>query len=194
MGREFELKFRADAAVIAAIQEKYGTFTTISMETTYYDTMDLKLAFHRWTLRRRMENGVSVCTYKRPHKDGGRGEWEVEAANIMEGVMKLCQAGADWELMRATTGGLMEVCGARFTRLARQMEVPGGKIELALDQGVLIGKGRELPFWEVEVELKEGADEVAADFAKALAEEFGLVPEPKSKFVRAMALAMQASP
>ena len=104
--------------------------------------------------------------------------------------MKLCQNGADWELMRATAGGLVETCGARFTRLARQIDLPGGKVELALDRGVLIGKGKELPFWEVEVELKEGADQVAADFAEALAEEFGLVPEPKSKFVRAMALAM----
>ena len=190
MGREFELKFRTDAEVFKKIQTKYQDFTKISMETTYYDTSDLKLAFHHWTLRRRMENGVSVCTFKRPHKDGGRGEWEVEADSIMEGVMKLCQSGADWELMRATAGGLMETCGARFTRLAKQIEVPGGKVELALDQGVLIGKGKELPFWEVEVELKEGADEVASDFAKALAEEFRLTAEPKSKFVRAMALAM----
>ena len=190
MGREFELKFRTDAEVFKKIQTKYQDFTKISMETTYYDTSDLKLAFHHWTLRRRMENGVSVCTFKRPHKDGGRGEWEVEADSIMEGVMKLCQSGADWELMRATAGGLMETCGARFTRLAKQIEVPGGKVELALDQGVLIGKGKELPFWEVEVELKEGADEVASDFARALAEEFRLTAEPKSKFVRAMALAM----
>ena len=104
--------------------------------------------------------------------------------------MQLCQAGADWELMRISSGGLVETCGARFTRLARQIEVPGGKVELALDQGVLLGKGKELPFWEVEVELKEGSDEVAAVFAQALAAEFPLVPEPKSKFVRAMTLAM----
>ena len=190
MGREFELKFRADAAVIEKIREKYGDFTAISMETTYYDTFDLKLSMHHWTLRRRMENGVSVCTFKRPHADGGRGEWEVEAPGIMEGVMRLCKAGADWELMRVTSGGLMEVCGARFTRLAKTLEIPGGTVELALDRGVLLGKGREIPLAEVEVELKEGADEAAIAFAGALAEEFGLVREPKSKFVRAMALAM----
>lgn len=190
MGREFELKFRADAAVIQAIREKYQSFTPISMETTYYDTPDLKLAFHRWTLRRRLENGVSVCTFKRPREDGSRGEWEVEAPNIMDGVMKLCQNGADWELMRCTASGLIELCGARFTRLAATLEVPGGTVELALDQGVLLGRNRELPFAEVEVELKEGTDEAAVNFAKSLAEEFGLVPEAKSKFVRAMALAM----
>lgn len=190
MGREFELKFRADAAAIGAIREKYQTFTPISMETAYYDTPDLKLAFHRWTLRRRLENGVSVCTFKRPREDGSRGEWEVEAPNIMDGVMKLCQNGADWELMRCTASGLIELCGARFTRLAATLEVPGGTVELALDQGVLLGRNRELPFAEVEVELKEGTDEAAVNFAKSLAEEFGLVPEAKSKFVRAMALAM----
>ena len=190
MGREFELKFRADMSVIEKIREKYGCFTPISMETTYYDTIDLKLAMHHWTLRRRMENDVSVCTFKRPREDGSRAEWEVECPGITEGIMKLCQAGADWELMRVTAGGLMEVCSARFTRLARQLELPGGTVELALDQGVLMGRGKELPFAEVEVELKEGPDEVAAAFAKVLAEEFGLVPEPRSKFARAMALAM----
>ena len=190
MGREFELKFRADAAAIAAIREKYGCFTPISMETTYYDTFDLKLALHRWTLRRRMENDVSVCTFKRPHDNGGRGEWEVEAGSIMEGVMQLCQAGADWELMRCASGGLVEVCGARFTRLAKTLEVPGGTVELALDEGILLGRGKELPFAEVEVELKAGTDEAAVVFAKALAEEFSLTEEPRSKFVRAMTLAM----
>ena len=190
MGREFELKFRADAEKVAAIREKFQGFTPVSMETSYYDTEDLKLAFHRWTLRRRMENGVSVCTFKRPREDGSRAEWEVEAPSIMEGVMKLCQAGADWELMRITSGGLVETCGARFTRLASTLEIPGGKVELALDQGVLLGRGRELPFAEVEVELKEGSDETAIAFAKALAEEFDLTEEPKSKFLRAMTLAM----
>ena len=190
MGREFELKFRADVSVIEKIREKYGCFTSISMETTYYDTFDLKLAMHHWTLRRRMENGVSVCTFKRPHENGGRGEWEVEAPNIMEGVMRLCQSGADLELMRITAGGLQEVCGARFTRLAKQLEIPGGTVELALDRGVLTGRGKELPLAEVEVELKAGSDDAAIAFAKALADEFGLVSEPKSKFVRAMTLAM----
>ena len=190
MGREFELKFLADADTIGAMQKKYGDFTTISMETTYYDTFDLKLSMHHWTLRRRMENGTSVCTFKRPYKDGGRGEWEVEAPNIMEGIMALCQKGADWELMRVTSGGLTEVCGARFTRLAATLEIPGGKVELALDQGVLLGRNRELPFAEVEVELKEGSDDASLTFAKTLAGEFGLTEEPRSKFLRAMTLAM----
>ena len=191
MGREFELKYGADGEKLAAIREKYGAFTPISMETSYYDTFDMKLAFHQWTLRRRMENGVSVCTFKKPLEDGSRGEWEVQCGSIMTGVMELCQAGAPWELMRATAGGLTEVCGARFTRLAATLELPECTVELALDEGVLISRGRELSFAEVEVELKAGSEEAAVAFAKELAAEFGLQEEPRSKFVRAMALAMQ---
>ena len=37
MGREFELKYRADAGVLAAIQKKFGEFTALTMETAYYD-------------------------------------------------------------------------------------------------------------------------------------------------------------
>ena len=191
MGREFELKFRSDPSKIAAIKEKYGDFTTISMETTYYDTLDRKLSQRRCTLRRRMENEISVCTFKCPHKDGGRGEWEVEAADITEGIPKLCEAGAASELLFAAAGTLVEVCGARFTRLAAPLEVPGALVELALDQGVLLGGGKELPFAEVEVELKAGTDEAAIAFAKELAARFDLQPEAKSKFARAMALAME---
>lgn len=190
MGREYELKYRADGEKIAAIQRKYGVFTPISMETTYYDTPDLKLAFHHWTLRRRLENGVSVCTFKKPLDDGSRAEWEVECGSIMNGIMQLCQSGAPWELMRATAGGLMPLCGAKFTRLAKVMELEGCTVELALDRGVLTGRNRELPLAEVEVELKTGSEEAAAAFAERLAAEFALEPEPLSKFARAMALAM----
>jgi len=188
MGREFELKYRADAAQIGAIREKFGEFAAISMETVYYDTPDMKLAFHHRTLRRRMENGVSVCTFKQSMEDGSRAEWEVEADAIMPGVMKLCQQGAPAELMRATAGGLQQLCGARFTRLAKTIALENCTLELALDQGVLLAGGRESSLCEVEVELKNGTDALAVAFARALAEEFGLVPEPKSKFSRALAL------
>ena len=42
MGREFELKYRANPEQIVAIEKKYGDFTPISVETTYYDTYDMK--------------------------------------------------------------------------------------------------------------------------------------------------------
>lgn len=190
MGREFELKYRANPEQIAAIREKFACFTDISMETTYYDTFDMKLGMHHWTLRRRMENGVSVCTFKKPLEDGSKAEWEVQAPNIMEGIMNLCQNGAPWELMRCCAGGVQPICGAKFTRLAKTVTLDDCTVEIALDQGVLKGGNKEIPLCEVEVELKSGADAAAAAFAGALATQFGLVPEEKSKFARALRLAM----
>ena len=56
---------------------------------------------------------------------------------------------------------------------------------------MLLGGGRELPLCEIEVELKEGSEEAAAAFAMALAQEYGLRPETRSKIARALALAAE---
>ena len=188
MGREFELKYQAAPETIAAIHGKFGEFTRISMETTYYDTEDLALRERKWTLRQRLENGRAVCTVKTPLPDGSRGEWETENPDLAAGAAQMCKMGAPEEILNYVNRGVAPFCGAKFTRLAKTIVLPGGCVELALDEGILLGGGRELPFAEVEVELKDGGDSVALDFANALAQEFGLKKQPKSKLARAMAL------
>lgn len=189
MGREFELKFRADTHKIQEIQRKYGVFSSIQMETAYYDNPARDFALRKWTLRRRMENGASVCTLKTPLSDGSRGEWEVRADSIEAGVSELCKLDIPAGLENLAKDGLVQVCAARFFRLAKSISLEDGIVELALDEGCLLGGGRELPFAEVEVELKQGCDRCAVDFAAALALEFGLTPEKKSKYRRALELA-----
>lgn len=188
MGREFELKYQATPEMIQKIREKYRDFIPISMETVYYDTADFALRRRKWTLRRRLENGRAVCTVKTPLPDGSRGEWEVENGDILAALPDLCALGAPDALPELTAQGVVPFCGARFTRLAKTIQLADGTVELALDQGVLLGGGQELPFAEVEVELKEGSDDAAREFAAALATEFSLVAQPKSKLARAMAL------
>jgi inorganic triphosphatase YgiF len=189
MGREFELKFRADNAAHAALCRDYGEFHTITMETTYYDTPHRDLADRLITLRRRLENGVSVCTVKTPAKDGARGEWELPWENIETAVPKLCKLGCPEELLQLTTGGLVAICGARFIRKARTIILDSCTVELALDSGVLLGGNREEALNEVEVEVKSGSEAAGAAFARDLADRYGLVAEPKSKFRRALDLA-----
>ena len=182
MGREFELKFRADAAVITAIREKYGSFTTISMETTYYDTPDKLFSNRRCTLRTRLENGKCICTLKTPAKKG-RAEWEVEKCSIEEAAPELCKlAGLE------VPDSLVPVCGAKFTRQAATLTLQNATVELALDKGVLLGGGKELPLFEIEIEYKSGDEQEAEVFAFTLAKELGLSPENKSKFRRAIEL------
>ena len=188
MGREFELKYRAIEKILEAIREQYPHLRPIAMKTHYYDTPGGALSGRKWMLRRRMENGVSVCTLKTPLPNGARGEWEARWDDITTAPAELCKLGAPAELVSLTAGGLVEVCGARFTRLAGIIELPGAQAELALDRGVLTGGGREVPLCEVEVEHKSGAEEETVAFARELAARFGLEPEEKSKFRRALDL------
>lgn len=187
MATEFELKYRATEETIAAIntacKEPPAQYR---MQTTYYDTPSHSLSSHHITLRRRMENDISICTLKAP-ADLGRLEFELECDNIEEAIPKLCKlSGIDPTLLAE---GVAPVCGARFTRLARTINLPDATVELALDKGVLLGGGKELPLCEVEVELKAGAPSAAVAYAGQLALAYGLQPEKKSKFARAMALA-----
>lgn len=188
MGREFELKYAADEQTLADIEREYGGFRVIQMETTYYDDVGKNISRLHWTLRRRVENGVSVCTVKTALPDGARGEWETETENVSEALPQLIALGAPPELAQFAKKGLMPVCGARFTRRAALLMAGDGQVELALDNGVLLGGGRELPFCEVEVEKKLGSDESACGFADVLARRFHLKPQPKSKLARAIEL------
>lgn len=188
MGREYELKFRASARQMTAIMEEYGGFREIAMETTYYDTPDSRLAPLYWTLRRRMENGVSICTLKTPCEEGGRNEWEVECDDITAAIPELCKLGAPEELKELVCGGVEAVCSARFIRQAATIQLENAVVELSLDRGFLRGGARIVLLGEVEVELKEGSKEAVRDFAAKLAEKYWLIQELKSKYRRALEL------
>lgn len=190
MGMEFELKYFATPAVHQAIREAFPVdYQVYDMQTAYYDTWDRALARRRITLRRRMENGQAMCTVKTPISDYGRGEWECLCGDIGTAIVELCKLGAPQELMELTRSGVEPICGARFRRLAGSVALEDGAVEIALDQGVLTGGGREEPLCEVEVELKAGDPIQATSFAQALAWRFRLVPQTKSKFRRALDLA-----
>ena len=189
MGQEFELKYAASAEDLEVLKQRYPHLKPIVMETTYYDDPDAILSRMHWTLRRRMENRTCVCSLKTPAGELLRGEWEVECDDILEAIPMICAQGAPELLTEVTAGGVVSVCGARFTRLAGPIEVDGTLLELALDAGVFLGGGKEEFFTEVEVELKSGSEETAVAFGEALAKEMGLKTEHRSKVGRARALA-----
>ena len=190
MGVEFELKFRSAAHRQAALAECFpGPWQTYAMETTYYDTPDRILGSKAMTLRCRLENGEAICTVKTPEVDGARGEWDCRCDQIQKAIPVLCQLGAP-EFLKEL-GQLEVVCGARFTRRAVMVVTEDFTAELALDSGVLLGGGKEIPLCEAELELKSGDKDAMILYAQVLAHRFGLVPERKSKFRRAAELAQQ---
>ena len=190
MGSEFELKYKATPEILLAVSAAIsGEVQHFDMHTTYYDTVHRLLSGRHWTLRRRLENGVSICTFKAPGADGARREFEVECDDIMEGVSALCKLSRERVLAGFASTGLVEVCGAKFHRVAITVQLEGAVAEVALDQGVLLGGGKELPLCELEVEQKSGDRNAVIAFATALAARFDLTPEPMSKFRRAANLA-----
>lgn len=190
MGVEYERKFRATPEALRAIDAaSEGQRTVYRMQTTYYDTADEKLSRRFYTLRRRMENNTAVCTLKAPLEEGfGRGEWELPCEDIQKAIPELCKLGGPADLQELTAGGVIPVCGARFTRIAKTVELQNAAVELALDEGKLMGGGREMPLCEVEVELKSGDPARCDAYARQLAVAFDLKPEEQSKFRRAFAL------
>ncbi len=199
MGTELELKYAAaDRTVLDRIVARYtGPWQETAMESCYYDTEDGALQQRRWTLRRRREGGISVICVKTPGTaESGvpaRGEWEWRGDSVQEALPHLVAAGAPAELLAVTEGRtLAVVCGARFLRRAVRIQLEASELELAADNGVLCGGGREEPLCEVEAEHKSGDPAATAAFASDLARRFGLHPEPESKFRRALSLAEQS--
>lgn len=190
MGYEYERKYRADQKTLQKINSSLSEPAySFQMETTYYDTPDEALSKKKITLRRRFENGISVCTLKTPAAGVGRGEFQIEAESIEKAIPELCKLSGFAQLEMLIAGGLREVCGAKFTRIARKISFGSSVLELALDQGVLLGGEKNLPLYEVEVELISGDVADADLYGTLLANKFSLQEETKSKFRRAMALA-----
>ena len=189
MGIEFELKYTAKPESQDAVMNRIpGDWHPIQMETTYYDTPTGALSQKRYTLRHRLENGAHVCTIKTPLGEDARGEWETLCDRIETAIPELCKLGAPADLATLTAEGLIEVCGARFTRHACTTQFGEATVEIALDRGILFGGSREIPLCELEVELKSGPQQDAITFAKVLAKKYDLQPQPKSKFRRALDL------
>lgn len=189
MGVEFELKYRATPRELDRVRKALpGQEQQILMQTDYYDTPSGSLSARHYTLRRRRENETSVCTLKYPVEGLGRGEIELVCGELEDALPELCRESGLQDLPELLKEGLVQVCGARFTRIAKKVAWQGAVLELALDEGVLTGGGKEIPLCEVEVELKGGSPEAARSCGAFLQTAFSLEPEERSKFRRALAL------
>jgi len=188
MATEYELKFKATPQILRAVEGDYPCYwETVEMETAYYDTPSGALSARHYTLRRRLENGISVCTLKSPAGEA-RNEWEVRCDSIEEAVAHFPAMGCPAELEAIAREGLVHICGAKFTRRVKQLHFPEGSVELALDCGHLNGGGFLRPLCEIEIELKSGEKTACILLARELINRFGIQPEEKSKFARALAL------
>lgn len=192
MGKELEFKFSATEQLLEKLRSQVpGAQTLYQMQTTYYDTPDGALSQGHCTLRCRMENDYPICTFKTPVSETERGEFDVAGVTLPDALAQLAQQSGVQALTQMANA-LVPVCGAAFTRIAKEIIADGFTAELALDQGVLLGGGKEIPLCEAELEYKSGDEARFLTYARNFAAQYDLQTEKLSKFARAAALAKGA--
>ncbi len=194
-----------DAGGLAALDaaEKLSPYIRgskdIAMHATYYDTVDGDVLALRGGLRRREENGLSVCSLKLEVdvSDGKatREEYEVACDDIRQALELLPEAGAPRDVCEMLAGKELKVnCETEFDRRAFSLAVgtqgaaDAFEAELAFDEGVLRRDGREQEFREMELEHKDGSLDAFNAFALDIQDTAHLTPQPLSKLARAMSV------
>ncbi len=158
----------------------------LEMHTEYLDTLDGDAKKQGVTLRRRFENGESVIYAKCGKSSDGalsvRGEWSVKSGDIKNAARLLSDVGAPTSKLVGLS--LITVASVRFVRHECLMTpYDGFSFMLSYDDGYF---GENTRFCEVELELRQGSAGELVFFGEKLAEKFGLVPETRSKYARAI--------
>jgi inorganic triphosphatase YgiF len=175
------------------------------LENRYFDTPDGQLQQHRCALRLRQTLPHSATPGTSPatswiqtlktagHSQGGlsqRGEWETP----------VIQARLDREALRGTAWDALDPNDAWFSQLQPLFETrclrttwqvrrkDGTHIEVALDAGEVLARGRTAPFVELELESKSGAADTLFELAEELAKRVPVLPSNRSKAERGQAL------
>ncbi len=195
---EIEYKYRVPPALFdeIAADPALRDAADIRMEAEYFDTADRMLREARVTLRLRREtpegqHGSRICCVKLPSgRDEDetlalrcRQEYECEADSVEAALPVLLAQGMPPEPVRtAFSRGLTVSARVSYVRREALIKAEGASYTVCLDRGVL---GKE-PFSELEIEHKSGGFAVTAAAAAALSGRWGLEPETRSKYARAL--------
>jgi CHAD domain-containing protein len=164
-----------------------------ALEAAYYDTVDLRLARGRVTLRRRTGGTDAGWHVKLPAEAGARRELHSPVGRAAATPPKAVLEPVLGIVRRAP---VTQVATLRTRRLVTELVDAEGRVlaEVADDQvtGTALpagpGEAAVVTVWrEVEVELVDGDDAVLADVAEALLEAGALPADAPSKLSRVLA-------
>jgi len=215
--REIELKLKLRARDVAALRtrlNRLGTARSARIDSTYYDTLDHRLAAAQAALRlRSISRGRQrrwVQTVKTQLSEAAlcvRGEWErpapagqIDWASLAHSPLAQLLGGAAANGGADSGGGfeaLRPVFQTVFDRTAWDLELDGAHLEAVIDLGELRAQDRVEPICEAELELLAGPQEALLDVALQLAGAAGrhradlcLLPYGISKAARGYRLAL----
>jgi len=168
---------------------------------TYFDTAKSALRGAHAALRlRRAGRRWLQCFKTEPSPAAvllGRSEWELAArgGRLKVGAFPLeeIRAGSGIDLA-SLEEWLRPVFTTEFDRASVEQGMPGARIEVALDRGVIAAGLRQEPLREIEFELLEGDFLVLLERVRAIVAELGLALEVRSKAERGYRLAAGERP
>lgn len=175
-------------------------FLSRKMHTSFYDTSDFALENCGYMLRIRSDDRYSIATIKGQRHDMSdlseegviiRAQWSVVGDDPECAIRELVNVGAPGEVLECVGGKpVIEYCTAAFTRTLAVLHMDDGvRVEMAIDDGYLICGENKLRILELELELLFGSLQVLRSFSRSLTEAYGIVPDPSSKYRKALKLA-----
>lgn len=185
----------AATPVLAGVDSRSSRFSAI-----YFDTPTRELSRHGLGLRLRREGRHWRATLKASGESAAglhqRPEWEYPVPGPVLDLSRF--AGTPLaELPGAVTlhERLAPILTTEFRRTCWQLSIqPGSRVEVALDVGRIVARGRSCPLEEIEIEVLEGPTSVTFDVGEALAGTLALRPEPASKLARGLKLCAAGRP
>jgi len=183
------------APPLAGLDGRQGRFTAL-----YFDTPGRELARQGLGLRLRREGRRWRATLKASGSSAAglhrRPEWDYPAPGPVLDLSRFADTPLGAIADAATLHErLAPVLATEFRRTRWHVSrEPGSRLEVALDEGRIVARGRQSPVSEIEIEVLEGPESAAFDLAEALAGSLAIRPEPASKLARGLALAAAARP
>ena len=201
---EIEAKFAVpDERTFARLQasEQLAGYALSASKTkqvldTFLDTPDRAILRSGHVCRRRQVGDQIIMTLKSGHTIEGAVHRREELEVALSKDLPIAQwPGSEIRDRLMTIVGdvtLLPLFDQHQTRIVRMMAQGDRTVaEWSLDHVELSIGGKEQTYLEVEVELKEqGTEEDLAAIAACLKNDWGLQPEPRSKFSRGLALLM----
>ena len=202
---EREIKLTGDPDSLAAVWQapslarRAGREVLRELETTYYDTADLRLRRRGLALRVRRDGQRFVQTIKTENNGQGgllsRREFSSPVKSSRPEPQRVDDAELRQRIGLILPAELKPVFTTRIERKIRKIRAGGPRqpkalIEVALDQGEVTAKAGRRPISELELELLEGSPDALYDFAVKLNGETPLALETVTKSERGYALAL----
>lgn len=188
---EHELKFYVPELSSSSLEKKCqaGHSTQCQLRALYFDTTSRQLAQKKMSLRLRHEGHRWVQTLKMPAGFVQSRQEISHDRDHPELDLTLYRDTPAQGVFAELTEPLMLRFEAHISRRIRLERFADGLIEVAFDQGYLLAGGLCLPVRELEIELKQGEQDLLFNSAEDWQKQHGLILDVRSKAERGDRLA-----